>query len=196
MIDALPPVPVVAAPEATQPQVLTLDARQMVVKIERLIAAKEYALAETLAKALEQDKDHKFEAQFLQGIAAVESGRLKEAIGRFRAALSAQPEATRVRLELARALMLKGQDAASSYHFRLASRANDLPPEVRATVNSSLAVLRERKAYSVTTEFALVPDSNVTGGTRAATVDINLGNGTLPFELQGDAKAKSGSTLR
>lgn len=197
MIDALPPAELAApalavAPAAADAEVLTLDARQLIVKIERLLEVKEYALAETLAKALEQDKAHKLEAQFLQGMAAVESGRVKEAVSRFRAALSQQPDATRVRLELARALMLQGHDGASAYHFRLASRAGDLPPEVRATVNSSLALLRERKPYSVATEFALVPDSNVTGGTQASSVDINLGGGTLPFQLQGNVKAKPG----
>ncbi len=110
----------------------------------------------------------------------------------FRAALASQPGATRVRLELARALQLQGKDAAASYHYRLAQRADDLPPEIRATVNSSLAMLRDRKPWALNVEVALVPDSNITGGTRSPTVDIDVGGGKLPFTLGGNAVARSG----
>lgn len=185
---ASPPVPAVAGTTQT----LTLSPAQLLVRTERLIDAKEWALARTLASALSENPDYKFRAQFLLGFIAAETGDLKTAVSEFRAALASQPGATRVRLELARALMLQGKDGAASYHYRLAQRADDLPPEIRATVNSSLAQLRDRKPWALNVEVALVPDSNITGGTRSPTVDIDVGGGKLPFTLGGNAVARSG----
>lgn len=171
---------------------LTFTADELLQRVDRLVAAREFALAKPLAEALQQDPAHRFQAQFLLGYIAAESGDLKTATDEFRAALASHPEATRVRLELARALMLQGKDAAASYHYRLAQRADDLPPEIRATVNSSLAQLRDRKPWALNVEVALVPDSNITGGTRSPTVDIDVGGGKIPFTLGGNAVARSG----
>ena len=186
----------VAAPQAQAPagatETLTFTPAQLLSRTERLIDLREFALAKTLATALGADPDYRFKSQFLLGYIAVETGDLKTAVSEFRAALASQPGATRVRLELARALMLQGKDAAASYHYRLAQRADDLPPEVRATVNSSLAQLRDRKPWALNVELALVPDSNITGGTRSPTVDIDIGGGKIPFTLGGNAVERSG----
>ncbi len=184
----------VATPQAPvgATETLTYTPAQLLSRTERLIDAKEWALAKTLAIALGEDPAYRFRSQFLLGYIAVESGDLKTAVREFRAALVSQPGATRVRLELARALQLQGKDAAASYHYRLAQRADDLPPEIRATVNSSLATLRDRKPWALNVEVALVPDSNITGGTRSPTVDIDVGGGKLPFTLGGNAVARSG----
>lgn len=185
---ATPQAPVTAGATET----LTFTPAQLLSRTERLIDLREFALAKTLATALGEDPAYKFRSQFLLGYIAVETGDLPTAVKEFRAALVAQPGATRVRLELARALMLQGKDAAASYHYRLAQRADDLPPEIRATVNSSLAQLRDRKPWALNVEVALVPDSNITGGTRSPTVDIDVGGGKLPFTLGGNAVARSG----
>ena len=186
----------VASPQATAPadaaEMLTYTPAQLLSRTERLIDLREFALAKTLATALGEDPAYRFKAQFLLGYIAVETGDLKTGVREFRAALASQPGATRVRLELARALQLQGKDAAASYHYRLAQRADDLPPEIRATVNSSLALLRDRKPWALNVEVALVPDSNITGGTRSPTVDIDVGGGKLPFTLGGNAVARSG----
>ncbi|CAM3032530.1 DUF560 domain-containing protein [Sphingomonas antarctica] len=195
---ALPAAPVAivspAGPSATVDgtTVLTFTADELLQRVDRLVAAREFALAKPLAEALGQDPAHRFQSQFLLGYIAVETGDLNTATSEFRAALASHPEATRVRLELARALMLQGKDAAANYHYRLAQRADDLPPEVRATVNSSLAQLRDRKPWALNVEFALVPDSNITGGTRSPTVDIDIGGGKLPYTLGGNAVARAG----
>jgi ribosomal protein L21E len=194
-IEAAPAAIVSTARPAATPdgaQTLTFTADELLQRVDRLVTAHEYALAKPLAEALGEDPRHRFQSQFLLGFIAAETGDLKTAEREFRAALAIQPGATRVRLELARALQLQGKDAAASYHYRLAQRADDLPPEIRATVNSSLAALRDRKPWALNVEFALVPDSNITGGTRSPTVDIDIGGGKLPFTLGGNAVARSG----
>jgi hypothetical protein len=186
----------VASPQAPvtvgDTETLTYTPAQLLSRTERLIDLREFALAKTLATALGADPAYRFRSQFLLGFIAAETGDLKTAVSEFRAALATQPGATRVRLELARALMLQGKDAAAAYHYRLAQRADDLPPEIRATVNSSLASLRDRKPWALSVEIALVPDSNITGGTRSPTVDIDVGGGKLPFTLGGNAVERSG----
>ncbi len=85
---------------------------------------------------------------------------LDGAITAFRALLAANPDAVRVRLELARAFFVKGQDGLARRHFRRVL-AGDIPPPVAANVERFLAAIEARKRWSAYGGFALAPDTNI-----------------------------------
>ena len=132
------------------------------------------------------------ETHFLAGYVAVETGDVTTAVKEFRASLAIDPKQTRVRLELARALMMQGKDGGAAYHFRLATQDGALSPEIRATIQAQRGVLRDRRPWHFSTDFGVAPDSNITNGTSAETVDLVVGNQTIPLTLDENARARSG----
>ena len=72
---------------------------------------------------------------------------LDEAIASLRAILARRPGLLRVRLELARAFFLRGDDDLARRHFALALGAEP-PPAVVANVNRFLYAMRERRRWS------------------------------------------------
>ncbi len=91
---------------------------------------------------------------------AARTALLDGAVAAFRALLAAGPEATRARLELARALFLRGRDGPARRHFRRVL-AGDVPPPVAANVRRFLAAIESRRRWSAHGGFALAPDTNV-----------------------------------
>lgn len=81
-------------------------------------------------------------------------------IAAFLAILAADPERVRVRLELARAFFMKGEDGLSKQHFDRVM-AGDIPPAVVANVQRFLNAIRARKRWTVYFGFALAPDTNI-----------------------------------
>ena len=132
------------------------------------------------------------ETHFLAGYVAVETGDVTTAVKEFRASLAIDPKQTRVRLELARALMMQGKDGGAAYHFRLATQDSALSPEIRATIQAQRGALRDRRPWHFSTDFGVAPDSNITNGTSAETVDLVVGNQTIPLTLDENARARSG----
>ena len=171
---------------------LTLTPPQLVALAERLVHARQFDDARPLVAALAARPDYAMQRHFLAGYIAVETGAYKEAIAEFRAALVQQPKATRIRLELARALMLSGKDGAADYNYRLAQQDDGLPPEILATVKSARNLLRDRRPWHLNADVGIAPDSNITSGTDAETIDITVGNQRLPFQLAGNARRRSG----
>ena len=115
---------------------------------------------------------------------------LEEAIAAFRAMLVSRPELLRVRLELARAFFLKGEDGLAKGHFERVLAGNP-PAGVALNVNHFLAQIRARKRWSVRVGAALAPDSNVTARSGERTILLDTQFGRLPFTYQGD-KPRSG----
>ena len=125
---------------------------------------------------------------FLIGLAAIGASQrselmenqrealLNEAIGAFRAMLIARPELVRVRLELARAFFLKGEDDLSRKHFEYVLAA-ELPAAVVANVRRFLLEIRARRRWDLRMGFALTPDSNISSTSAARNIYIN----GLPF---------------
>jgi outer membrane protein len=187
--------PVLAEPlakDCAQSCTITLTALQLLAQAERLVAAREFETAKPLVAALANVPEYTMQRHFLAGYIAVETGQLDEAIEEFRAALINQPQATRIRLELARALMLRGKDGGADYNYRLAQQDDSLPPEILATVKAARNLLRDRRPWHLSADVGIAPDSNVTGGTEAETIDVTFGNQVLPFTLQGNARKRSG----
>ena len=138
-------------------------------------------------------------AVFLYGLAATGASQhpkvseenrealLKEAIGAFHSMLLAEPGLLRVRLELARAFYLKGDDELARRHFILVLGAN--PPEtVVANVRRFLSEIEGRGRWSYRIGAALAPDSNIGGTSDERTIYIF----DLPFERDIEELTTSG----
>jgi outer membrane protein len=159
---------------------------------ERLVLARQFDAARPLIAALENVPGREMERRFLAGYVAVETGDVKEAIHQFRAILASQPRQTRVRMELARALMIAGDQSAADHHLRLASQDRELPPEIAATIRSARGVIRDQRAWHFSFDFGFAPDSNINNATSAEQVDVLVSPNTRrTFTLNDDARAKS-----
>ncbi len=169
-----------------------LTARQLLAKASQLVSERKFDEARPLVAALGQAPGIGVETHFLAGYIAAESGNLDEAISHYRAALAIDPKQTRIRLALAHAMMLSGKDGGADYNYRLAQQDPTLSPEIRATILATRGILRDRKPWHVSTEFGFAPDSNITNGTNAQTIDVVVGDQTLPLTLDGNARARSG----
>ena len=171
----------------------TLNPAQLLAEAEKLVSAGRYDEAKPMLLALEMVPDMSMQAKFLRGYSAVETGHPAEAEKDFRAALVNHPEQTRIRLELARALMLQGKSASADHHFRLAGQDKGLPEDIQRTIHASRSILRDQRQWSFNVDVGLAPDSNITNGTSATTIDANFGNQTVPLTLSPDARQQSGT---
>ena len=136
---------------------------------------------------------------FLVGLAAINAsqragigdaerdGLLDEAVAALHTILVDRPGLVRVRLELARAFFLKGQDELARTHFGRVL-AGKPPPAVAANVHRFLNAIRARRRWSGRFGFALAPDSNVGA---ASDEDIFYFRG-LPLTRSEDSKPTSG----
>ncbi len=142
------------------------------------------------------------DARFRTGIAAVgqamtlpegdaRDDRLSEAIAAFRAILLARPELVRVRLELARAFFLKGDDSLAKRHFETVL-AGDIPAAVAANVQRFLRAIRARRKWDARFGFALAPDSNLNAASENRTIWLDAFGQRLPFRLSDDTARQSG----
>lgn len=170
-----------------------MTADELVAAAEKLVFAGQYEAAKPFIDALKAAPDKTFERRFLAGYVAVETGQYDQAIEQFRAILADDPKQTRVRLELARALMLKGDKSAADHHFRLAQQDQALPPEIAATVRSTRGIIRDQRNWSFRFDVGLAPDTNINNATSAEQVDLLVSpNNRQTFTLNQDARAKSG----
>jgi outer membrane protein len=172
---------------------LHLTAAQLLDRAQRLVFERRFGEAAPMLAALENAPEFTMERQFLTGYVAVESGDLKTAVSEFRAVLAKHPDQTRVRLELARALMLQGKNGAADHHFRLAQGDDNLPLEVLTSIRISRTILRSQRQWSFNVDFGIAPDSNITNGTNADSIGIKFGDQTVPLTLDANAKAKTGT---
>ncbi len=136
---------------------------------------------------------------FLLGLAAVEVSQqpgipdarrealLDEAIGVFHAMLISRPELIRVRLELARAFFLKGEDRLARRHFEQVL-AGKPPSGVALNVNRFLNRIRARKRWSLRLGMALAPDTNIGAGSDERIIYIQ----GLPFRRNQEELTTSG----
>lgn len=170
--------------QMTAPEVLALA--------ERLVAQGRYREAAPLIAALEHTPEFAMQRRFLAGFSAVETGDAKSAESNFRAALAINPNQTRVRLELARALMMQGKTASADHHFKVAQGDQALPDEIAASVKAYRGLLRDMRPWRLNVSAGFAPDSNITNGTNAESIDIAFGNQLVPLRLGEGARAKSG----
>ena len=121
----------------------------------------------------------------------VRTALLDEAVQAFHAILIGRPEPVRVRLELARAFFLKGEDVLARRHFGqvLAGKPS---PVVAANIVRFLRIIRGRQRWRAHFGVAIAPDSNLNtaSGTRSIWLDTPFGQ-RLRFTRRGDIAPKS-----
>ncbi|MFA5122675.1 surface lipoprotein assembly modifier [Zavarzinia sp.] len=151
----------------------------------------EGAPAPVAAPAEPTEEQLQTEAEFRQGLLAVAAGQYDDAAQIFDDILARDPDLVRVRLELARALFLAGdQDDRARFQFERVL-AGDLPEAVKQNVERFLDAIRQRRSWTLEAEVAIVPDSNINGGANSREVNI----GGLPFFLNESSAKKSGVGL-
>ena len=140
---------------------------------------------------------------FLYGLASLQASQrpdrtdedreilLNEAITAFHAMLVEAPGLVRVRLELARAFFLKGEDDLARRHFE-AVLAGGVPEPVAANVQRFLDEIRARGRWSFNVGFALAPDTNIGSGSDVRTIYIPVFGQPLPFQRDAAQLTTSG----
>ena len=164
-----------------------------------LIRAGRFDAALSVLRLLIEGRRVDADALFQFGLAAIGAAQqpnlpearrdvlLDEAISALRAMLVRRPGLVRVRLELARAFFLKGEDELAREHFERVL-AGKPPAGVGLNVNRFLAEIRARKRWSVHLGFALAPDSNIGAASDDRIIYIN----GLPFRRDEDDLTSSG----
>ncbi|SOB87235.1 Tetratricopeptide repeat-containing protein [Sphingomonas guangdongensis] len=187
------------APVTAQPSCVAgicqmrITPQQLLARAETLVREHRFDEAQPLIDALAQAPDMRLPSRFLAGYIAAEQGDLARAADTYKAILSDDPGQTRVRLELARTMLGLGQMGSADRQFRLAEQSGELPPDVAAAIRGARQVIRSRRAWRLDLDLGLAPDSNINNATAADRIDINLGDTTLPIDLNRDAQAKSGT---
>ena len=116
---------------------------------------------------------------------------LDEAIAAFHSLLVRRPDLVRVRLELARAFFLKGEDSLARRHFEQVLAGNP-PAGVALNVNRFLAEIRARKRWSLRVGAALLPDTNIGAGSDERFIYIPVGGQRLAFRRDQEELTTSG----
>jgi len=131
---------------------------------------------------------------FLLGVAAKQSGKLQKAEGYLLKARELEPDAGRIRLELAEVQYGLGKYDASRAEL-IAVRAMNPPPQVRQNIDGFIAQVdatkadpsrapKPKKNWSAYITTGIMSDSNVNGGPDTGTVFLY----GLPFTLSEDAQ--------
>jgi outer membrane protein len=180
--------PVCAAGSCTY----SLSSVQLLGLAEQLVRDGKYDEARPLVAALKAAPGMALPHSFLEGLIAMGSGDAATATARFRTILKDHPDQTRVRLELAKALMMQGNLAAADYHLRLSLGDEDLPEDISRMIGNARSVIRSKRKFRFGFDVGFAPDSNINSATAAETVDINFGPNRVPVSLDDNARARSG----
>ena len=169
----------------------------------KLIRDRKFEAALEILRPLTRSPRVPANAGFMLGLAAVEASRkpdlpeaerdalLDEAIAAFHSLLVRRPELVRVRLELARAFFLKGEDTLARRHFEQVLAGNP-PAGVALNVNRFLAEIRARKRWSLRVGAALLPDTNIGAGSDERFIYIPVGGQRLRFRRDQEELTSSG----
>lgn len=116
--------------------------------------------AEVLLLALKQQFDYRPEVLFRLGMIHYTREEYQQAAGYFRKILVNDPQAVRVRLELARTLFHLKQYTQSEREFRFA-RSGDLPKETNSIIDRYLAAIQYYQTVKWNFTLSLAPDDNI-----------------------------------
>ena len=174
-----------------------------VAEAEALMDAGRFMEAVAILGPLVQGRVIHADALFLYGLAAIGAAQqpgvpddtrdalLDQAIAALHAMLVRAPGLVRVRLELARAFYLKGENELARRHFE-AVLAGGVPAPVAANVRGFLDRIRARGRWRFNVGAALAPDSNIGGGSDERTIYIPIGGANLPFQRDAEELTTSG----
>ena len=170
-----------------------------VAQAQALVQQGKFDKALDVLRPLARDNPADKDILFLIGVAATEASRkpdvaeaerdalLDEAIASLRAMLIDRPDLVRVRLELARAFFLKGEDSLSRRHFEQVLGGKP-PPAVAANVRRFLSEIRARRRWSMYLGAGVAPDTNIGGTSEERIIYIH----GLPFRRDAEELTKSG----
>lgn len=174
------------------------SADPILTRAEALINRGEFNEALVLLRAEAPLHPHPLDAYFMLGLSALEvadrtadkddrNALLDEAIFVLHNILIVHPNFHRVRLELARAFFLKGDDELAKEHFeRVLAVSSELNADTR--IKQFLSLIRARRRWDGYFSFAIAPDSNINNATDEREVYF-FG---LPFRLNKNARSRSG----
>jgi outer membrane protein len=167
-----------------------LAAAEAIERARTAIVGGDLVEAESLLATVAINSETQNDLDFLSGTIAFEKKDYNTVISRFRELLARNPSLNRVRLDLARAYFMKGDDKAAEYHFR-AAEAQGVPPGVQRSIDTFLDAIRRRKRWESNISVAVAPDTNINAATTAQSVDVY----GLPFAISNDARQTSGVGL-
>ena len=184
-----------AGKEPPSPPAASQSAAAETAKAQALFKAGRFEEALAILRPLAAAGPGHLDIRFQAGMAAIGASKkpdiaeakrealLDEAIAAFRTMLIADPGLVRVRLELARAFFLKGEDRLATRHFEQVL-AGKPPAPVVLNVNRFLSQMRARKRWSLRVGMALAPDSNISSQSDERTIVLDTPIGRLPFTYQ------------
>lgn len=185
------------AQEATRDQAdspsVNMTAAELFAFADAAQQREDYATAEGAYRALATNPDAELrtEARFrLAMLLQDKLDRKREAAVLLRQILDDKPDASRVRVELARVQASLGNTRAAERELR-AARASGLPVEVERLVEFYESALSSQRLYGFNMEVALAPDTNINRATRSDTLGTIIGD----FDLSDDAQEQSGIGL-
>ena len=134
---------------------------------KQLLAANNPKQAYAILVAKQDQLSGKPDFDYLLGVAALDSGKIDEAIIAFERVLQVAPESADARMDLARAYFTAGSMDLAQANF-LELKASNPPPAAMAAIEKYLATISDRRAKSATGltvwgESGLGYDSNITG---------------------------------
>lgn len=133
---------------------------------KNLLANKQAAQAYQALEPQQSTRAGQPEFDYLLGIAALDSGRITQAIFAFERVLAVQPNNSLARAELARAYIAAGEADTAKTQLVQVKAAPDVPPEAMASVERLLSGLEKAspKPLRFYVEAGIGADSNVSGG--------------------------------
>ena len=174
---------------------LSQDAR--VNQARMLIESGRHQAALKMLRPLAAARADLTDIRFLIGLAAIavadkdpKTALLSEAIAALRAILVEYPQLTRVRLELARAFFLKGDDDLSRQHFERVLAGNP-PSAMAANIRRFLYTIRARRRWSGYLSVNIEQNDNINNGSDTETIYL-FG---LPFVVNEQSRPRAGTGL-
>ena len=191
------PVSATSTLAASERSHLSSDPR--VKQARALVELGQFDEALAVLRPLAPDHPDQTDVRFLIGLAGIGAATrpdtddeqrtllLAEAIEALHAILINRPDLVRVRLELARAFFIKGEDTLSREHFERVL-AGKPPQAMAANIQRFLSAIRARRRWSAYLGLSIAPDTNVNAVSDAEYIYIN----GLPFRRSSSLRASSG----
>lgn len=164
---------------------------------QSLIAGKQAAQAYQLLSAQEPQRAGQPEFDYLLGLAALDSGRVTQAIFALERVLAVQPGNSLARAELARAYLAAGETDTARSQLMQVKAAPDVPPQARASVERLLSSIDSdapAKPLRFYVEAGLGHDSNLSGGPNLTSFAVP--GFVIPFQLSVASKQRGDNTLQ
>ncbi|WBH16833.1 porin family protein [Sphingomonas radiodurans] len=172
---------------------IRLTPAQLLASAERLVAASRFDEAKPLVAALSEAPGYRLQHRFLSGFIAAQKGDHAGAVQFYEAILADDPNQTRVRIELGKAMLALGKPASADRQFKYAAQDDELPADVAQSIRGVRDIIRANKSWRVNVNLGFAPDSNINSATSAETVTVHLGDLALPLTLDPSARAQSGT---